>query len=89
MAMFLIERNFPQPLEVTKEVAEHVTKANTDVGVQWLHSYLVEGATKTYCLYEAPSADLVREAAGCAGIPADVVVAVAEIGPEQFGVGGA
>ncbi len=82
MAMFLIERNFPQPLELTKEIAEHVTKANADVGVQWLHSYLIDGGMKTYCLYEAPSADLVREAAGCAGIPADVVVSVTELRPE-------
>lgn len=89
MATFLIERNFPEPLDVTAEIARHVTNANNEVGVQWLHTYLVDGGLKTYCLYQASNADQVREAAGCAGIPADVVVGVTEVRPQQFGINAA
>ena len=32
---------------------------------------------KTYCLYEAPSAQAIRSAAERAGLPADVIVEVA------------
>ncbi|MGZ5094824.1 MAG: nickel-binding protein, partial [Burkholderiales bacterium] len=39
---------------------------------------------KTYCLYEAPSADAVREAARRANLPADVVIEVSQIRPGMF-----
>jgi hypothetical protein len=41
---------------------------NNDVGVCWLYSFLSADEKKTYCLYEVPSAELIREAArrnGC------------------------
>lgn len=38
---------------------------------------------KTYCLYEAPSADLIREAAQRLNLPADDIVEVSvPLGPE-------
>jgi hypothetical protein len=37
---------------------------------------------KTYCLYEAPSPEAIREAARRAGLPADVIVEVSEIRPD-------
>ena len=43
-------------------------------GVRWLHSFLSADKRKTYCLYEAPSAEAIRRAAARAGLPADVVV---------------
>lgn len=55
-----------------------------DVGVQWLFSFLSADKKKTYCLYEAPSAEAIREAARRAKIPADVIVEVTEIRPEAF-----
>jgi hypothetical protein len=42
--------------------------------VQWLYSFLSADKRKTYCLYEAPSAEAIRRAAARAGLPADVVV---------------
>ena len=50
--------------------------------------FLSADKKKTYCLYEAPSAEAVSEAARRAGIPADVVVEVSELRPEAF-LGGA
>jgi len=38
---------------------------------------------KTYCLYEAPSAEAVREAARTL-IPADKIVECSQISPEVF-----
>ena len=40
-----------------------VKQINADVGVNWLFSFLSADKKKTYCLYEATSADLIREAA--------------------------
>ena len=42
--------------------------------VQWVHSYVTDD--KMYCVYRAPSEDLVREHARCGGFPADSVAKV-------------
>ena len=60
-------------------------KAINDVaGVSWLFSFLSGDKKKTYCLYEAPSAEAIVEAARRAGLPADVITEVSELRPEQF-----
>ena len=85
MVMFLIERNFAEQLEVTADAAAAVKRVNEEVGVHWLYSFLSADKKKTYCLYEALSAEAIREAAKRAGIPADVIIEVgSQIRPEQF-----
>jgi hypothetical protein len=84
MPRFLIERNFAEALEVTKEGAEQVRQINDEEGVRWLFSFLSPDKRKTYCLYEAPNAEAIRVAARRANIPADVVIEVSEIRPEMF-----
>jgi len=84
MPLFLIERNFAEQLEVSKEAADVIKLINDDVGVNWLFSFLSADKKKTYCLYEGPSAEAVREAARRANIPADVVIEVSEINPGAF-----
>ena len=84
MPRFLIERNFAEALEVTKEGADQVRQINDEEGVRWLFSFLSPDKRKTYCLYEAPNAEAIRTAARRANIPADVVIEVSEIRPEMF-----
>ncbi|TMJ57920.1 MAG: DUF4242 domain-containing protein [Alphaproteobacteria bacterium] len=84
MPRFLIERNFAEALEVTKEGAEQVRQINDEEGVKWLFSFLSPDKRKTYCLYEAPNAEAIRIAARRANIPADVVIEVSEVRPEMF-----
>jgi hypothetical protein len=57
---------------------------NDEIGVQWLYSFLSDDKRKTYCLYEAPSADAIRAAAERAGLPADIIVEVSQVRPEQY-----
>ncbi|MGZ5116618.1 MAG: DUF4242 domain-containing protein [Burkholderiales bacterium] len=84
MPLFLIERNYAEQLEVTKEAGDAIKLVNDGVGVNWLFSFLSADKKKTYCLYEAPSADAVREAARRANLPADVVIEVSQIRPGMF-----
>ena len=84
MPRFLIERNFAEAIEATKEAVDAVQQANDDEGVRWLFSFLTPDKRKTYCLYEAPNAEAIRAAARRANIPADVVIEVSEIRPELF-----
>ena len=74
MPVFMIERRFADTLDLTADAAAGVNKINEDEGVRWLYSFLSADKRKTYCLYEAPSADAIRRAAVRAGLPADVVV---------------
>jgi Protein of unknown function (DUF4242) len=74
MPVFLIERQFAEELELTAEAADGVNRINSDEGVRWLYSFLSADKRKTYCLYEAPSAEAIRRAAARAGLPADVIV---------------
>lgn len=79
MPVFLVERNFAEQLEVSPDGAAAVNKINEDIGVQWLISFLSADKKKTYCLYEASTAEAIREAAEAAGLPADVVIEVGEL----------
>jgi len=81
MPVFLIERNFAEQLEENRDGAAAINRINADAGVQWLISFLSSDKKKTYCLYEAPTAEAIREAASQAGLPADVIIEVGEMRP--------
>ena len=74
MPLFVIERHFAEQIDMTRDRASEIERINADVGVQWLFSFLSADRKKSYCLYEAPSAEAIREAALRANVPADVIV---------------
>ena len=47
MALFLIERNFADQLEVSPELAAGIIRINDDLGVNWLLSFLSADKKKT------------------------------------------
>ena len=83
MPLFIIERNFAEQLEITRDAASQVQLINEEIGVQWLFSFLSADKKKTYCLYEAPDPETIREAARRANVPADVIIEVSEVRPEM------
>lgn len=85
MPLFLIEREFAEQLALDSEGLRQINEVNADVGVRWIYSFLSADKKKTYCLYEAPSADAVREAARRLELPANSVVEVSELRPELVG----
>jgi hypothetical protein len=80
MPKFVIEREIPGAGSLTemqiREVSVRSLQALKEIGtqIQWLHSYVTED--KVYCVYLAPSEDIIREHARRAGLPADRVSAV-------------
>jgi hypothetical protein len=82
MALFVIERNFAEQLDAETMDYAGIRLVNDDAGVRWLYSFLSADKKKTYCLYEAANPEAIAEAAKRLGIPADVIVAVEEFGPE-------
>lgn len=84
MPLFLIERQFADELQLDANGAAAIKAINGDVGVNWLFSFLSADRKKTYCLYEAPSADAIREAARLNHLPADLVIEVSRLQPEAL-----
>jgi hypothetical protein len=85
MPQFLIERNFAEQLEVNKDVASTIKEVNDELSLRWVFSFLSADKKKTYCLYEAPNAEAIREAARRLNIPADTIIELGgELRPEMF-----
>ncbi len=81
MPLFLIERNFAERLELTQGDVSEILRVESDVGITWLFSFLSTDKKKTYCVYEAPSAEAIREAAARLNEPADAIFEVGEVLP--------
>lgn len=79
MPLYMIERRFADELQMNSDEVDLLEEINADEGVSWMFSFLSADRYRTYCLYEAPSADAIIAAAKRAGIPADVVTEVSRV----------
>ena len=83
MPKFVIERNVPGAgqlsVEELKAMTQKSNKVICDLGseITWQQSYVTDD--KLYCVYIAPSEDVVYEHARCGGFPADRVSQVMTI----------
>jgi hypothetical protein len=76
MPFYVIERTFTEDLDLTGDDVRLIDEINADEGVHWVFSFLSADRRRTYCLYEAPSPDAIREAAQRSGSPVDNIVEV-------------
>jgi hypothetical protein len=74
----MVERNFPEDVDLSGDDVKLIDEINSDEGVNWVYSFLSADRRRTYCLYEAPSPEAIVAAAKRANVPADTVV---EVGP--------
>ena len=84
MPTYVIERSFAEQLDLTHDDVTVIEEANAEEGVRWLFSFLSADRRRSYCLYEAPSAEAIMAAARRAGIPADSVVEVSRISADMY-----
>ena len=85
MPRYVIEREFAEQLDLTKEGVEKVNLINDQEGVQWIFSFLSADKKKTYCLYDAPNPEAIRSAAQKNNTPADAIIEISgQIGPNMF-----
>jgi hypothetical protein len=81
--MYVIERIIPGAAKMSaaefKAISQKSCAVLRNLGpqIQWLHSYVT--ADKIYCVYLAPSEEMVREHAKQGGFPADSVSKVTTI----------
>jgi hypothetical protein len=90
MTTFLIERHFGQITDEQLQAGGSTSKrvaAEQFPEIVWDRSYAVQTAEGlvTYCVYQAPTEQMVRDHAAAAGLPADKVIPVADVvGPANF-----
>jgi Protein of unknown function (DUF4242) len=84
MPMYVIERAFAEQLDLTSDDVKLIEEVNADEGVRWLFSFLSADRRRSYCLYEAPSPDMIVAAAKRVGVPADAVVEVNRISADMY-----
>jgi hypothetical protein len=83
MPKYIIEREFPGAGKLSERELQEISLKSCDVlrglgpEVQWLESFVT--GDKIYCVYIAPSEDLVREHAVRGGFPANRVSEVKTI----------
>ena len=83
MPKIVIEREMPGAGALTAEQLKGASQNSCNVlsnlgpKIQWDHSYVT--ADKIYCVYTAPDAEMIREHARQAGLPANAVSQVTTI----------
>jgi hypothetical protein len=86
MARYMVERTFPEGLEIPINdegtgVCMNVVEGNSQYGVTWVHSYVRDDKKKTYCIYDGPDPEAIRRAAETNGLPVDRVTRVSVLAP--------
>jgi Protein of unknown function (DUF4242) len=86
MPRYLVQRTFPDGLHIPAtdagaEACLAVVDRNADRGVTWLHSYVSDDKTTSYCIYDGPDPEAIRAAAERNGLPVDRIVKVSVLDP--------
>jgi len=86
MPRYLVERTFPDGLAIPvtdegEQVCLTVVGNNAMDGVTWVHSYVTPDKTRTFCIYDAPSAEAIRNAAKRNNLPVDRITQVSVLDP--------
>ena len=86
MPTYLVERTFPRGLAIPANASGvkaclNVVDGNAGHQVTWVHSYVTPDREKTFCIYDGPSPEAIKAAAGTNGLPIDSVTEVRVLDP--------
>lgn len=92
MPRYIVERTFPGGLAIPTnpagaEACLGVVANNTHHDVTWIHSYVSDDRERTFCIYDGPDPQTIRNAAETSGLPVDTVTPVRVLDP-YFYLGG-
>ena len=92
MPRYLVERTFPDGLDIPttaegRKAMLGVVDNNAVEDVTWQRSFVTGDRTKTFCIYDGPSPEAIRRAAGRSQLPIDAISEVTVLDP-YFYVGG-
>lgn len=86
MPRYIIERDFPQGIEIPtntdgQKAMLGVVDNNAAENVTWVQSFVTQDHTKTFCVYDGPSPEAIRRAAGLNSLPVDAISEVSVLDP--------
>jgi hypothetical protein len=86
MPRYLVERTFPDGLRIPvndqgAQVCNTVVGINAQSGVTWVHSYVSDDLRKTFCIYDGPTPEAIRESARNNNLPIDSITPVRVLDP--------
>lgn len=81
MPLYVIERTFAERLLLDELDEVGIVEASEELGVRWVLSFLAADQKKTYCIYEAPGPEAIRDQAERLGLPVDQIIEVDQFGP--------
>jgi hypothetical protein len=86
MPRYLIEREFPDGIDIPQDDAgaaacRKVIDNNTEDLVTWIHSYVTPDRRRTFCIYDGPSPEAIRRAAGRNKLPITHITEVRVLDP--------
>ncbi len=86
MPRYMVERVFPDGLNVPvnapgAEALSKVVQTNSEQDVTWIHSYVSADKTHTFCIYDAPTPDAIRQVAERNGLPVNHITEVSVLAP--------
>jgi uncharacterized protein DUF4242 len=86
MPRFIVQRTFPHGLNVIPnengaKAMQSIVGRNLEKKVTWVHSYVSLDKSRTFCVYDAPDENAIREAATCNGLPVDQILEVRVLDP--------
>jgi hypothetical protein len=86
MPRYIVERTFSDGLHIPVDadgakVCLTVVDRNADEGVTWVHSYVTDDKSKTFCVYDAPNPEAIRKTAGKNSLPVDKITQVTVLDP--------
>jgi hypothetical protein len=86
MPRYVVQRTFPDGLHIpvsggganaTREVVER----NAEEGVTWIHSFVSDDKTHSFCIYDAPTPEAIRKTAARNALPVDQITRVSVLDP--------
>ncbi len=86
MPRYMVERTFPDRLTIPLDAqgasaCRAVVDANADESVTWVHSYVSDDNTRSYCIYDGPSPEAIRRTAERNRLPVDRITEVRVLDP--------
>lgn len=86
MPRYMVERIFRDGLGLTSDAkgaaaCRAVVNNNAEDGVTWVHSYVSEDRTRTWCIYDGPNPEAIRRAAERNELPVESISTVRVLDP--------
>jgi len=86
MPRYIVQRTFPDGLEMPttdegRAGLDGLIANNADNGVSWVQSFVTDDHRATFCVYDAPTPEAIRDAAKGANLPIDSISSVSVLDP--------